>query len=259
MKLINLLAINLLFHLSSSTIVLKPPPSSPLSNELEVGLIFIQAAQVDPSNYKNVTVLLQQKFSNKLWISIADFPGNIPTADLISKQIDASFAALISQGFNVTVNTPFFFAGHGIGGLLMQDFVLNNIKSLSTKCKIQGLILESGYVQRKNYNIQKNFNNILSISGELDGLNRISRMAESLYFSNSLRNQLTFIVNGLNHYQFAGDGQPPANVVQNDIDPEISNLQAKDQITSIIAAFMKISLLFASQSVSQSTDRNSLA
>ena len=243
MILISILILNVVVH-TSGTIVLRPKVSAvSSSSDLEVGLIFIQAGQVDPNNYKNVSDLLQQKFSNnKLWISIASFPGNIPTADLVSKQIDTSFAALVSQGFNITKSTPFFFSGHGIGALLMQDYVLNNVKTLSGKCQPQGLILEAGYVQRKNYNIQKNFNNILSISGELDGLNRISRMAESLYFNNKMQNQLTLIVNGLNHYQFAGDGQPPATIVQNDINPEISNSQARDQITSIISAFMKISL-----------------
>jgi hypothetical protein len=238
---IALLISNVLIQYVSSTIVLNPI-HKPLFDDSEVGLIFVQAAQVDPSNYKNISYLLQQKFPSKLWISLVEFPANIPTADLIAKQIDASFAALAQQGFKITPNTPFFFSGHGIGAILIQDYVLNNFKTLSTKCKPQGLILEAGYVQRKNYNIQKGVNNILAISGELDGLNRISRMAESLYFGNSLQNQLTLIVNGMNHYQFSGEGIPPTTIVQNDIDPEIDNSQARDQVTSILVAFMKISL-----------------
>ena len=240
--LIKLVFLSLLASYTSCTIVLRPSFNNGMYADVEVGLIFVPAGQVDPISYKNFSTQLQQQFAGKLWVAIAEFPSNIPTADLMAKQIDASFSNLAKQGFNITQNTPFFFSGHGIGATLMQDYFLNNFKVLSAKCQPVGLILEAGYVQRKNYKIHKSMKNTLAISGELDGMNRISRMAESLYFSDKSQNRLTLIVNGMNHYQFAGDGKPPSIIAENDISPEIDNSQARNQITSILSAFMKISL-----------------
>ena len=94
--------------------------------------------------------------------------------------------------------------------------------------------------------------NILTIGGELDGNNRITRMAESYFFD--MQNQrssnleiLTLIVKGMNHYQFAGEGQPPSPVKQNDITPEITDAEARDQVTSILTSFMKISMSAADE------------
>ena len=59
------------------------------------------------------------------------------------------------------------------------------------ECTVKGLILEGGYIVRKNRNLIENatlIESVLSIGGELDGLNRISRMAESLYFDMKFQN-----------------------------------------------------------------------
>ena len=231
-----------LFSAASSTITLKPIPRN--NTDLEAGLVFIQGEQIDANNYRNFSAQLQDKFHGKLWIAIAQFPQNEPNAAMMNAQINAAFDALAKQGFQITKDTPFFFAGHGIGGILLQDFLLNNIKSMQSKCKVSGLILEGAYVQRKNFAIQSVLNNILTIGGELDGLNRITRMAEAFYFNqkNVMANQITLIVNGMNHYQFSGDGQPPILIQQNDIQPEIENSQARDQVTSVLTSFMNISL-----------------
>ncbi len=53
---------------------------------------------------------------------------------------------------------------------------------------------------------------------------------------------ITLIVEGMNHYQFAGEGQPPFLVKQNDIQAEISDSDARDKITSLLVSFMKISM-----------------
>ena len=249
--------LSLLISLGSSTIILKPIFKNEMpSNDLEAGLIFIQGEEINASNYLNFTTQLQVKFPNKLWIAIAQFPSNLPTSDLIGKQINAAFDALSKQGFQITSSTPFFFAGHGLGGILLQDYLLNNLNVIQSKCKIAGLILEGAYVQRKNFAKQIAISNILTIGGELDGLNRITRMTQSFYFNlkNAIPNQITLILLGQNHYQFCGVGVPPALIQQNDIQPEISDSQAIDQTTSVLTSFMKISLNIETES-----DKNLIA
>ncbi len=46
----------------------------------------------------------------------------------------------------------------------------------------------------------------------------------------------------MNHYQFAGEGIPPSNVANNDITASITNEQAWEAASDIIASFMHLSL-----------------
>ncbi len=51
----------------------------------------------------------------------------------------------------------------------------------------------------------------------MDGLARVTRLAESYYFDNlpSVKEHTyTIIIPGMNHYEFCGEGQPPPNVVK---------------------------------------------
>lgn len=46
----------------------------------------------------------------------------------------------------------------------------------------------------------------------------------------------------MNHYQFAGEGEPPSNVKNNDILAEISNEEARVMATHIISSTIKAAL-----------------
>ena len=43
----------------------------------------------------------------------------------------------------------------------------------------------------------------------------------------------------MNHYQFAGEGNPPYLVRTNDIVPEITNQEARDRVASLLSSHMK--------------------
>ena len=61
------------------------------------------------------------------------------------------------------------------------------------------------------------FKKVLTIGAELDGLARITRLAESYYFDNLITTKdgsNTIIIPGMNHYQFCGEGNPPPNVIK---------------------------------------------
>jgi hypothetical protein len=103
-----------------------------------------------------------------------------------------------------------------------------------------------------NTDKSKNYGPILTIGAELDGLARISRLAESYYRNLNVSRtanlriefdaSTTHIVPGMNHYQFSGEGNPPPLVVQNDIAPEINNTQARDLVTNLVIAYMNFRL-----------------
>lgn len=181
---------------------------------------------------------------------MTEFPLSTPEPILIGKIIDDSISNLQKAGLKLNKETPFFFIGHSLGGIMMQDYLLTKINSKSSPVKIAGLILEGSYIERKHYEDVRNplTPPILALGGSLDGVNRIARMAESRFFdlknkdTLSLYKRLTLIVDGMNHYQFAGEGNPPLMVRSNDLKAEVSDESARDQITSIVSSFMRINL-----------------
>ena len=213
----------------------------------DVGAILFQGAQINASNYAQFVLELQQKFAN-LWVAVADgFPSNEPESNMCGYIINQALKDLSSAGLVISNETPFVFIGHSLGGKVIQDYVFNEPL---IPVKPIGLILEGSFIERQNYN---SFNrirdlNILTIGGELDGIIRITRMAESIYFDKKDSHRLTLIVEGMNHYQFAGEGQPPKSIEENDFQPEIDNANARSQLTLLIAAFLRVTLKNESQS-----------
>lgn len=149
-------------------------------------MIFIQGTQIEAKNYQKYFEALQSKFTaNKLWVAMVEFPFNVPQPLMIKSRINDGFKQLKDAGFNYKKETPFFFIGHSLGGVMVQDYVLNKDNQEDMPAKFAGLVLEGATILRKNYELVKDSNlisSILTIGGELDGLNRISRMSESVYF-----------------------------------------------------------------------------
>ena len=85
----------------------------------------------------------------------------------------------------------------------------------------------------------------LTVGGELDGLCRISRIAEALYtqitFSADPGSATDFmpvtVIDGMNHMQFAS-GEPPSFVKNNDIQSEIEEDAAHLAVVSDVSAFL---------------------
>lgn len=85
----------------------------------------------------------------------------------------------------------------------------------------------------------------LTIGGELDGLCRISRIAESLYtqvtFSENPSAAATYMavtaIEGMNHMQFASD-VPPDFVATHDIKAEISEAEAHKRVVADMTMFL---------------------
>ena len=205
----------------SSTIVLQP--ADPSRDGIDAGAIFIQGAEISAKNYVSFCKQLQQKFNGKLWVAVAEFPLSTPEPLLIGKLIDEAYTSLEKAGLKLSSSTPFFFIGHSLGGIMLQDNIFKSIYTKSFPFKVAGLILEGSYVERKHYDKMSNSLTppILALGGALDGVNRISRMAESRYFDMKdnlpIFKKLTLLVPGMNHYQFSGEGQPPHNVKTHDL------------------------------------------
>lgn len=229
--------INTFFIIEGNIVI---PPSK--TSGTEIGLIFVQGAEIPAQNYQKFAIQLQSKFNGKLWIVLTEFPFNTPEPLLVNSVMSSAYDALRKSGFQFDQKTPFFFGAHSLGGIIIQDYLLNNLAQLPFQ--FSGLVLEGSFITRSNLNkIPPSFPAILTLGGELDGLARLTRMAESFYHNNkdsSLKESITLVVDGMNHFQFIGDGERTPTIVKNDIQPEISDEQARDSITSIINSYMNI-------------------
>mmetsp|Transcript_33684 Transcript_33684/g.65059 ORF Transcript_33684/g.65059 Transcript_33684/m.65059 type:complete len:465 (-) Transcript_33684:359-1753(-) len=85
----------------------------------------------------------------------------------------------------------------------------------------------------------------LTIGGEMDGLCRLTRIAESLHTQITLaedpdkntQNLPVTVIEGMSHMQFAS-GQAPSFVLKHDLRSEITNQDAWDQVAHDTASFM---------------------
>ena len=89
----------------------------------------------------------------------------------------------------------------------------------------------------------------LTVSGELDGLCRVTRIMEAFYHSILHAHNRTYavsefpvvIIAGMSHMQFAS-GNPPLLVKHEDLRPEISQETAHRQVSQLVSAFVAVHL-----------------
>jgi triacylglycerol esterase/lipase EstA (alpha/beta hydrolase family) len=133
----------------SGTIILSPTKDTNRTDVVEAGVIFIQGAEIEAKYYTQFSLQLQAKFNGKLWVALTEFPLNTPEPLLIGKIIGDSFADFSKAGLNLRKDTPIFYIGHSLGGIMLQDYLFKNQEKLEGK--ISGLILEGSYIERKHY------------------------------------------------------------------------------------------------------------
>ena len=179
-----------------------------------MGMIFLQGAKVSNDKYvpllqKTQDKLLQSENKINLWISIPEFIDNTPNPLFMKKKISSSINLLHQKG--LPKNSDFIYSGHSLGGAFLVDYlfsekILDKKNNNSTHAILLSSFITNKYLHT-NYDDQ-----ILTISGELDGLCRITRMAENYYHGNT--NMI--ILENVNHWSFAS-GEPTKKVQKNDI------------------------------------------
>ena len=230
-----LLATAAVVSLARCNIVLKPSKTA----GLQAGYIFVQTCNVSARYYTKYAQQLQEKFNGSLWIVLTEFSQDYPRPNLANSVMSSAYQQLKQAGFSYTSETPFFFGGHSLGGIVVQDYLLD---SESFPFAMKGLFLKSSFISRRNIDkINKKNWFLLTIGAELDGLGRLTRIAEN-YHNIRGETKLTLVLPGVNHYQFAGEGNPPKVVVRNDIKSEISNDAAHDLITNSVKSYMHVAL-----------------
>jgi hypothetical protein len=229
-----MLKLFLIFHLfylisSSSDIILEPIKQG--TNN--VALIFIPGAELPPERYAPLLKQVQLTSTNSLWIAIPAFFDNLPLEQLRPKVIDEMLIKLHTSG--MTINTTIFLAGHSLGGLTAQTLAIKYPN------KIFGQILIGSFLERKYQTTNTIYPiSTLILSGELDGITRVTRIIESFYFYSTYPH-FTLIISGMNHMNVAS-GKPPNYILNNDIQSEINETIAHQQLSIRICDYINMRL-----------------
>ena len=223
---VHFIALMLLGFALADDIILKPVKEG----KQEVALVFIQGSQIKPDQYVPLVSKLQNVSEFSLWVGIPEY-----TADLLVP-IDLSGGIKRVLGEMQLKNTTrVFFAGHSLGGALLQGYTYEHDQ------EAPGQILLGSYLQRKYRNVTYPIPT-LTVSGELDGLCRVTRIMEAVYHQviHGKSPNTSFpvvVVEGMNHFQVAS-GEPPFLVMDRDLKPEISEDVAHSTVATLMAAFI---------------------
>ena len=127
-----------------------------------------------------------------------------------------------------------YLVGHSDGG----DGLLDDM--LSENSNIKGYILMGSFIKRTYYSLYTSSKKILTIQGDLDGLVRVTRIAESFYHMVKSEDDLLkfphIIVPGLSHLSFVSSA--PEAMKLKDLEAEVDEAQALEMIASIVSEFM---------------------
>jgi hypothetical protein len=224
------LIFELFYVISSSSDIILEPIKQGTNN---AALIFIPGADLPPERYVPLVKQVQLTSSNSLWIAIPSYPDNIPFEDLRPKMIDEILKKLYTSG--MSINTTIFLGGHSLGGLTSQSI------AYKYKNQIFGQILIGSFLQRKYQSASTIYPvSTLTLSGELDGLARVTRIIESFYFYSTYPH-FTLIIFGMNHMNTAS-GKPSDIIIKNDIQSEINETIAHQQLSIRICDYINMLL-----------------
>ena len=222
--------------------VILPPLSLKDTNLPEVCLVFAQGADIKPDQYVTLAKEIQSQAKPffKLWVGIPEFLGDYAEPLVLDKGIQRVLDKMTKLG--MTTET-LFTAGHSLGGAMIQLWTNQNAP------KVTGQVLMGAFLTRSwktdyifNYSVPT-----LTIGGELDGLARVTRMAEAFhtqlldpsqnYDTNSVDFPVT-VIRGISHMQFA-DGEIPKMVFNRDLKPELSYDDAHAAIAADTLLFLR--------------------
>ena len=213
----------------SSDLILKPIKQG--SNT--AALIFIPGVHLPPDRYVPLLEQLQNTSTNTLWIAIPSFLDNFPSEKLRPKVIDELLAKLRTAG--MPENALLFLSGHSLGGFVSQILAIKYSQQLS------GQILLGAFLQRIYQSSNTTYPvSTLTISGELDGITRVTRIIESVPFASTYP-FFTLIISGMNHMDIAS-GQPTDYILKNDIPSEINQTIAHEQLAIRMADYINMLL-----------------
>lgn len=216
-----------------------------------VAVVLFTGPGIKPSQYSPLATTLQNMSSYSLWIGIPEFPSDAVLDSNIAQGIDRILMSLKSQGMEGSVKV--FFAAHSpASAIVLQNYLVKNVTLTQST---SGQILMGSFLQRSYHTTPYQYPiKTLTISGELDGICRVTRIMEEYYlriqqskdFNEAITSFPVVIVRGMTHFQFAS-GEPSPQIKDNDFRPEISHDLAQATVTALVSNFIEVILGNTSQ------------
>eukprot|EP01105_Mastigella_eilhardi_P027153 TRINITY_DN8223_c0_g1_i1.p1 TRINITY_DN8223_c0_g1~~TRINITY_DN8223_c0_g1_i1.p1 ORF type:complete len:496 (+),score=99.90 TRINITY_DN8223_c0_g1_i1:62-1489(+) len=229
-----LLAVAAVVATEDAPVLLQPVSSAP-ADAPERMLILFQGAGVPAADYEATAQAVQRASQLRLWVGIPQFPLAMPDPLLAAQLIEQVQQLAREQGFPGIQNGDCFLAGHSLGGIVAQNTI---------PADFAGLVLLGAYLPLDGAISLFNFSHpVLTLGGELDGLTRMTRIAEAygqflaLSVGNSkhmLSKKPVLLIPGVSHSQFCNI------TVSGDLYPEVPDDVAHKEIGELVAAFLSL-------------------
>ncbi|XP_052106400.1 uncharacterized protein LOC127738939 [Mytilus californianus] len=223
------------FHFCSSLSVeiLKPNSTGP-----EAALVIVPGAYITGAAYKPLAQVIQKNSNLKLWVALLDgFFNKLPNPLQLPIVFKKAVNELLKAGYK---GKKVFLAGHSLGGEVAALYgqKANHI--------LDGVLLFASYITKNNKLKEYPFP-VLTISGDLDGLTRITRIVDTFEElqedvksdPEQIYRTPVIVMESINHGQFAS-GQLPKTVTDHDLNPEVSQSVAYNTIANYSNAFMVV-------------------
>ena len=222
-------------------------PPSDTNAGTPIALVMVHGMQCKPEAYKKMLQEFQDVASKeglKAWVGAPEFAFDVPEPVLIGSYVKDILKEMKEKhGYP---GDQIYIAAHSLGGVMSQiytkgknDWIKGQILMGSVLLRDKRKINEDGETQF-DYDVPT-----LTLNGELDGLLRISRGAESYYHQvlNIKEDQKDkypiMALEGVSHSSFMDSTMLPSAVKSSDIKPEIDEATGYNQIGNAMVNFIQ--------------------
>ncbi|XP_064602649.1 uncharacterized protein LOC135468367 isoform X2 [Liolophura sinensis] len=203
----------------------------------ELALLVVPEENVKSEAYRDIGRAIQYTSPFRLWVAILNF-----TNRSFNKVPLAIADTLHRLNINGMKTTEIFLAGHGHGGVLVQMYT-QMVPDI-----LKGVILLSSYLTRSQRPAEFPVP-FLTLSGDLDGVARITRSASSFRElqldveedADEIYRSPMVILQGANHGSLISTTLPEA-LADLDLDPEVSGEEARSMAANYTSWFMMSTL-----------------
>ncbi|CAB9519247.1 expressed unknown protein [Seminavis robusta] len=242
----------------SQNLILSPPSQSKAKHSIfnkkenePIAIILLPGCQLKPEQYRGVAEAVQQASNQEIWVAVTKFPLNVANPLVAPEAVKEAFQQLKDQGYS---GDKVFLGGHSLGGVVLP-WVMDGDKGLRQD-QVAGVIQLGSFLARdtqENAPIRKVPS--LTLTGDLDGMVRTSRIAEDYHRhviadapedkeasndddTRKLHHSVV-LVEGMNHFGFVG-GETPIMKRFRDLPQEIDHRDAVREVAETIADFIDV-------------------
>jgi len=227
--LVCLLVLGLLHHTLAGRCELEPPLAGRGGGV--AGLVIVPGAHLPGGSYMPLLRAVQAAYPGALWVgATSDWNGDMPTPMEVTDQINKCINGAANMGLDTTF---VFMAGHSLGGVVLQSYIATHKDAAAAVAFIGTWLPDlTGSTGSNAYTVPMG-----TFIGELDGggISYLRREVEETAALSQEERALskTVLVPGVNHAQVCSgemiNGGIPEDVIDNDIDPEVSDAEAHGQ------------------------------